>query len=778
MLKPEISEHEGATVDPSDADRLQQLEQRVASLESTVRGLTGATPAQAAVTSPPTPPLSAAVTGSTSPAAAATAAVPMRVDALWGPGTAGAAPAAVVDPAVTRPSPTLRDLEEQLSGRLLAWAGGIALVIGAAFFLSLAFSRGWIGPEARVVIGLISSAAAMVAGAWLFDRKRGTPAMVLTAVGIAVGMLALFAAAPLYGLIPIELALIGSLVIATGAALIAVRANSVVVAALGLLAATAAPPIMGGPVTLASIVLLGATLVGTSLIATYRPWTWLPSLAFVTTAPQLAFWLDDGPELPIALAAIAAYWLVNVVGAAGHALRRPRPIIHPGTALHMVGLALFSIGVTREVLASDTTAARLAADLALAMGFAVVAALFARRSSLNDPMFSLFAAVAVSVVVIAVALELGGIARLLSWAAIALALGLATVWSRRFDAAIGSLVVGGLVVFDLVWFIYPVSSFGDLPFAGPAVPFASPEGIAVLVIAGGVAALSAGTYALLERQRRARGTTDQSPEVYAILGTLGALALVSYAALFELRGLGVVLVWSGAAVAACAVARLVSRAPNALAAGYAGGAILVVLALWEAMATVAPPSRLAVDPFVASAIVPVVNEATVSLLAITAALVTGVALIPTTRSTIDTWLGAPTRWAVLGLLGAATVATYAGSIAVVDVFATRVDPANAEAAREIATQAQVALTIFWVVVGAAAFATGIVKDIATARGFGLGLLTLATLKLFVVDLATVEVAYRVLSFIGVGAILLGLSFLATKRRSRRGASMDEAAPLA
>ena len=127
---------------------------------------------------------------------------------------------------------------------------------------------------------------------------------------------------------------------------------------------------------------------------------------------------------------------------------------------------------------------------------------------------------------------------------------------------------------------------------------------------------------------------------------------------------------------------------------------------------------------------------------------------------------------ILGSLAAATVATYAGSIAVVDFFAARVDPANAEAAREIATQAQVALTIFWVVVGGAAFATGIVRDVAIARGFGLGLLVLATLKLFVVDLAAVDVAYRVLSFIGVGAILLGLSFLATKRRSRprRGSS--------
>ena len=49
--------------------------------------------------------------------------------------------------------PSFADLEARLTGRALAWVGGLALVLGAVFFLSLAFSRGWIGPEMRVLIG-------------------------------------------------------------------------------------------------------------------------------------------------------------------------------------------------------------------------------------------------------------------------------------------------------------------------------------------------------------------------------------------------------------------------------------------------------------------------------------------------------------------------------------------------------------------------------------------------------------------------------------------------
>ena len=86
------------------------------------------------------------------------------------------------------------------------------------FFLSLAFSRGWIGPEARVAIGFVAGAAAFAAGVWLFERGNRTPATVLTGVAIGTISLALYAAGYLYGFIPVEAALGGFLVVAVAAA--------------------------------------------------------------------------------------------------------------------------------------------------------------------------------------------------------------------------------------------------------------------------------------------------------------------------------------------------------------------------------------------------------------------------------------------------------------------------------------------------------------------------------------------------------------------------------
>jgi uncharacterized membrane protein len=117
------------------------------------------------------------------------------------------------------------------------------------------------------------------------------------------------------------------------------------------------------------------------------------------------------------------------------------------------------------------------------------------------------------------------------------------------------------------------------------------------------------------------------------------------------------------------------------------------------------------------------------------------------------------------VIGAAALAVYVLSIAVIDVFQTRLGPGVSS--EEIATQAQVALSIIWVLIGAVAFATGLVRGVAPVRAFGLGLLAIATIKVFLFDLASLDVSYRVLSFLGLGGVLLASSFVAARFRAPR-----------
>src|ERR1035437_7281661 len=175
---------------------------------------------------------------------------------------------------------SLRDLESRLTGRLLAWVGAAAVVLGSVFFLSLAFSRGWLGPEGRVAMGIAGGAFFVGAGAWLFGRRQEQLGHVIVAVGLGVVSLSLFAGTRFYGLYSPEAALTGSFVAAIVAAAIAVRVKSEAVAIFGLLAIAAAHPQIGASPNSVTIAFLALTVVGTTAIALVKSWRWLPPIAF------------------------------------------------------------------------------------------------------------------------------------------------------------------------------------------------------------------------------------------------------------------------------------------------------------------------------------------------------------------------------------------------------------------------------------------------------------------------------------------------------------------
>src|SRR6266403_6406154 len=118
-------------MEPSVDSRLQSLEERVKTLEALV---------------------------SAGPASAAQAATEQPVTeqpAPWPP-----IPVPAAKPSAARPAPVVRepfDLEQVLGGRVLAWVGGIAVVLAAVFFLVMAVHNGWIDEATRVVLAFLAS---------------------------------------------------------------------------------------------------------------------------------------------------------------------------------------------------------------------------------------------------------------------------------------------------------------------------------------------------------------------------------------------------------------------------------------------------------------------------------------------------------------------------------------------------------------------------------------------------------------------------------------------
>ena len=95
---------------------------------------------------------------------------------------------------------------------------------------------------------------------------------------------------------------------------------------------------------------------------------------------------------------------------------------------------------------------------------------------------------------------------------------------------------------------------------------------------------------------------------------------------------------------------------------------------------------------------------------------------------------------------AAVAFVYAASLGIVDVI-------QGDSVENSQT-AQVALSLFWGVVGLAAIVVGLVRDIRELRLGGLMLLGIGVAKVFAYDLSELDQLYRVLSFIAVGLVLL------------------------
>jgi uncharacterized membrane protein len=730
------------------ADRVLRLERRVAELETRLAAWAPDTQQAASIRT---------ANAATAPAVGA-APIPVAHAAATG------LPTATQPTTTTRPTPpparsrSIAELEEQLSSRLLAWVGGIALVLGAMFFLSLAFSRGWIGPEARVLIGLVAGAAALLSGAWLFERGNRTPATVLTGVGVGTGALALFAASRLYGFIPIEVALLALLVVALGTAEIALRANSQAVAVFGLIATTFAPPVLGASPNLATVTFLGIALVGTALISFGRSWPWLAFLAFLFTAPQASRWFYSEPNTALAVAGIGAFWAINALAATGSALARVRPTVHRASASLLVLNALFAIGSIHFVLPDDPFA-RSAALLVLAGLQGALALPLLLRSPGRHPFGVLAAGLAAGILAIGIAIELGGIASPIGNTILATAVAWVAIRFRERSAAAWAAAIGSLAIAHVVAFEYPGDAFGQSSAQG--WPFTSPGGIVSVVMAASlliVAVLAWRSFTDVPLRGPWRWTASQA----LAGGSLGAIAVMGYASGFEFQPDFIVVAWSALAIATSGVAAYVRRDRPAWLSAATTAAVFIGMGAWEALTVVTRPGRLLVDPHRTGGIVPLLNTASLALAAVAVAL--GVGAWVLTRWSPARPAGAGRDPLASGAIAAAgAVILYLVSIAIVDAFQTRVTPSTSSS--EIATQAQVALSIAWVLVGAGAFAIGLVRRVGVARGFGLGLLGLATAKVFLFDLAALDVSYRVLSFLGLGGVLLASSFVAARFRA-------------
>jgi uncharacterized membrane protein len=192
-------------------------------------------------------------------------------------------------PVSPRPSPSL---ENRLGAQVFNRIGIVAVLFGAALFLKLAIDNHWIGPVGRIVIGLIAGTGIVV---WSERfRRKGFPAFSysLKAVGTGVLYLSLWAAFQLYHLLPAEAALGGMILVTAWNAYMAWAQDAELLAAYALAGGLATPLLLstGGNHEIFLFTYLLAIDLATVVLVRIKRWQRLLLGAFPGTVLYFIGW--------------------------------------------------------------------------------------------------------------------------------------------------------------------------------------------------------------------------------------------------------------------------------------------------------------------------------------------------------------------------------------------------------------------------------------------------------------------------------------------------------
>jgi uncharacterized membrane protein len=252
------------------------------------------------------------------------------------PSTAAPAsePAPPVQPASPYPQtpaaaaqPARAVIETRLGLTLLNRIGVVTLILGAGFFFKYAVDNQWIGPWARVLLGVLAGAASLAAAGRLFHRGQRAFAQGITGLGIALLFVSFYAGFGFYHLYPAVPAFLLMLVPAA----LSLRYDSLPVVLLGLFGGYITPVLIGANpwVLFAFLLLLNGTA---AWVSRRRGWTAVEGLALAATTYHFAGTAEDSHR-GLATLFLAAYYAVFT-------LSRSLPIRHAVQILASLGVVL------------------------------------------------------------------------------------------------------------------------------------------------------------------------------------------------------------------------------------------------------------------------------------------------------------------------------------------------------------------------------------------------------------------------------------------------------
>jgi hypothetical protein len=257
------------------------------------------------------------------------------------------APASLPPPRFQPPVRPRINWEQFTGAKLLAYAGGLAAFLGAAFFVKYSFEHDLISPEMRVAIGYLFAIGLIIGGLKIPRPRYATTAQTLCATGIVSLYAVTFACNSIYHFAffgPVPTFLLMTLVTAV-AFVLAVRLEAQVVAILGILGGFLTPVLLStghdNPAGLFGyIALLDLGLIA---VALFQRWNFLLPLGTAGTILMQLGWAEkflNAAKAPTAMVVCLAFCVLFLAAyfAGRHFDRRSRQLVGCAVAFPFVAL--------------------------------------------------------------------------------------------------------------------------------------------------------------------------------------------------------------------------------------------------------------------------------------------------------------------------------------------------------------------------------------------------------------------------------------------------------
>ncbi|HTB12070.1 MAG TPA: DUF2339 domain-containing protein [Bryobacteraceae bacterium] len=139
-------------------------------------------------------------------------------------------------PALPLAPPPSEGLEARIGLNWINIIGVVTLIFGAAFFFKYAVDNNWVGPTARVALGIVAAMLALFFGDLTWRRGQKVFGQGITGLGLALLYLSFWAAFGIYHLIPQPAAFLLMVLTTAASVVFAMRYESQIIALLGMLA--------------------------------------------------------------------------------------------------------------------------------------------------------------------------------------------------------------------------------------------------------------------------------------------------------------------------------------------------------------------------------------------------------------------------------------------------------------------------------------------------------------------------------------------------------------